>query len=1151
MNIKAINRLMNDYRRECEEILTSFKNKRDEAKNEIDNISRVDYYKDVIETYSNSLATLDAIYQEYVTLEESTFGLTFSISEYIKTLKPRFIIKGKVMETVNLLVEEIKKAVEGINASLSVEQDVPYLMSFAQAYLDFNHIVKNARFLLQESGQLEKKKEDDLKEPQERLKKYQQAIKNGVVKSDLPCFDRLMKVKRDLQEEISELENLHLSASHDSKRSDYKVLLGFKTKTNIDPFILKFLKEDLEIDNVEALFEAEPVFFSPKDGKGALVISAPGDYLQEITLLPLLKKIYYSFIASYEPRKMKVFGMEHVLINEILELFSASTIKKMGLESFIIGGHFAENADSFAQHVKYLQDIYQARQSEIITADYTTFYEYNEHVSKDKQIHPILVLINNYPNGIAERADVLKIIANWMKKGAQYGIFTIVFQQSDYHKEFTPFIKNESTDFIEYKSDDSITFNGEEINMNIYAQDWDEKAFIEKMAQENSLSTSSDLLSFIKKDEVKAISNKPFYKALSIPLGMNDDQVLKMNIPLCDTACNMFLIGNSGTGKSYFIHSLIFNTAMLYPPDEVQFNIIDFKAKKSNVSQDFNAYKEGEPLYIPHVRYLSFGNSKANAMELIRKIEVEKSYRASVLRGMNFESYNAQANVKKLPVAFYIIDESNVFLGYGDTSSVSLDLEAKIQSIFKTIRSYGICILFAGQDVPSAIEASAGNIKTLISFSIKGCNTLRAVKKLVNDDNQILNSIIENTACNINKEGQLIPSGRFAFTNNGATTKPLYGSIAYGGKIGSESDEYAVLASTIREKYKDYPQAKEHQAVAGSTALVPLSHIDGITSGSFEFDENKNLALQEENTKYYLPIGVSSSSMLLFDMEYSCDKSALNYSLACVDHKAYRIERSMILEILDRKRRLDTFADSKIYYNALVGNKNRFLESFEDSSITDKIEEEVIFKSDKKEMADTIMDLYDEYLQRKNEFESGTTSFKPIYLISHDIDWLIDKDDTWLKFDQEKVETLATDQEKDELQSLIGDGFDDLLGSLATSMNLTSSNKEEKEVKIYDKNELKHAFATLYGLGNRYQIFLLNVSSNPSALQEVKSLFRGDATIPSEAFSSYWIYDSYELSQGENKPGHENTAYVLPSSSTVCLFDTSKDKNSEFYTRLW
>lgn len=181
----------------------------------------------------------------------------------------------------------------------------------------------------------------------------------------------------------------------------------------------------------------------------------------------------------------------------------------------------------------------------------------------------------------------------------------------------------------------------------------------------------------------------------SIPVGFTPDgRVINFNLDTISDVHN-FILGQSGTGKSVFLHNIILGGMAKYSPLELQFYLMDFKIG----GVEFNRYK-GEK----HVKALLVDNSDAQiTLEILREVANRMKERGKLLRKCgvsNIVEYNKLNPTDRMPRIVFVADECHVMFPSSDDRK-NLRINTEIASIMTKIakegRSQGVHLILATQ----------------------------------------------------------------------------------------------------------------------------------------------------------------------------------------------------------------------------------------------------------------------------------------------------------------------------------------------------------------------------------------------------------------------------------------------------------------------
>src|SRR5439155_17764411 len=127
---------------------------------------------------------------------------------------------------------------------------------------------------------------------------------------------------------------------------------------------------------------------------------------------------------------------------------------------------------------------------------------------------------------------------------------------------------------------------------------------------------------------------------------------------------HVLIAGKTGSGKSTLLHALVTNLAMWYPPDEIEFYLIDFKK-----GVEFKTYATYS---LPHARAIAVESDREFGLSVLQRLDAELTRRGTLFRKLGVQdlpSYrqtvaSAQTAAPpnpNLPRTLLIIDEFQEF----------------------------------------------------------------------------------------------------------------------------------------------------------------------------------------------------------------------------------------------------------------------------------------------------------------------------------------------------------------------------------------------------------------------------------------------------------------------------------------------------------
>ena len=219
-------------------------------------------------------------------------------------------------------------------------------------------------------------------------------------------------------------------------------------------------------------------------------------------------------------------------------------------------------------------------------------------------------------------------------------------------------------------------------------------------------------------DKMLSGAFSPIYKAIVIPVGSSDKGEL-VDFTL-DTVSHIhcFIIGQSGTGKSVFLHDVIIGAMAKYSPEELELYLMDFKIG----GVEFNRYKNEK-----HVKALLVDNSDIQiTLEILRDISNKMRERGKLLRASgvsNIVEYNQVNPSKKMPRIVFIADECHVMFPTMNSKEAKLyrEISEILQKIAKEGRSQGVHLVLATQTIAQA-EISSEILNNISDFYLLKCS---------------------------------------------------------------------------------------------------------------------------------------------------------------------------------------------------------------------------------------------------------------------------------------------------------------------------------------------------------------------------------------------------------------------------------------------
>lgn len=346
--------------------------------------------------------------------------------------------------------------------------------------------------------------------------------------------------------------------------------------------------------------------------------------------------------------------------------------------------------------------------------EYGDVAKYND--SKNRVVVPYdVVVINDYQKCVNEMSDLDALFEN----GHKGGIYFILMNNLDFKSDRDIDSLMALKDFYQVLEAD---------NFGNYSKD----AFIRctpildnpilAKACFNYINEGAELpqvaVTSVDYDKILSKGFETIDKAMVIPVGSSENgELVDFTI---DTVSHIhcFIIGQSGTGKSVFLHDVIIGAMAKYSPDELELYLMDFKIG----GVEFNRYRNEK-----HVKALLVDNSDIQiTLEILRDISNKMRERGKQLRASgvsNIVEYNQVNPTKKMPRIVFIADECHVMFPTMNSKDTKLyrEISEILQKIAKEGRSQGVHLVLATQTIAQA-EISSEILNNISDFYLLKCS---------------------------------------------------------------------------------------------------------------------------------------------------------------------------------------------------------------------------------------------------------------------------------------------------------------------------------------------------------------------------------------------------------------------------------------------
>lgn len=424
----------------------------------------------------------------------------------------------------------------------------------------------------------------------------------------------------------------------------------------------------------------------------------------------------------------------------------------------------------------------------------------------------------------AEVLDTIRSLTDPSETGHKCGIRFLILDNSPSYeksltsrnKQFIDSIRMNCEQKFQYSNQTGFCFGGKPVDI-LHIED-NADAFV----QGRSLA----LVEAINKKEKTHIAIEDISAAeivqdldniMYIPVGKTGGEIVELPLSCKDEGgtvagqCIGYMaIGQSGSGKSSFFHSLVLNGCMKYSPKDLQFWLLDFKNGGAS-----SKYSDSG---IPHIKIIAENNKIDDALCLFQMILEEMERRNKAFNKSftdNILEYNkkaSEAGLEYFPRIIIAIDEVQEIFRE-DNATVLKNL---ISAISSRMRSAGMHFVMVAQNLS---EGKSYMLKEAFMPSATGRISFRVAQDVLRD------SGYGDDFVQRRQEIAELKAGEAYISYGSGTIKKV--KMAF---VSTEDMSQKVFAY-IREKYQEYEYLKP-RVIGSRTRLSILSHRQG-TQGNY------------------------------------------------------------------------------------------------------------------------------------------------------------------------------------------------------------------------------------------------------------------------------------------------------------------------------
>ena len=179
---------------------------------------------------------------------------------------------------------------------------------------------------------------------------------------------------------------------------------------------------------------------------------------------------------------------------------------------------------------------------------------------------------------------------------------------------------------------------------------------------------------------------------VAVPVGRTGATRLQMLRLGRGVAQHALIAGKTGSGKSTLLNALVTNLAMWYPPDQLQFYLIDFKR-----GVEFKPYAQHK---LPHARAVAVESDREFGLSVLQRLDAELGNRGDLYRkagAQDVAGYRKARPGEPMPRVLLIIDEFQEF--FSEDDRLAQESALLIDRLVRQGRAFGIHVLLGSQTI--------------------------------------------------------------------------------------------------------------------------------------------------------------------------------------------------------------------------------------------------------------------------------------------------------------------------------------------------------------------------------------------------------------------------------------------------------------------
>ena len=426
------------------------------------------------------------------------------------------------------------------------------------------------------------------------------------------------------------------------------------------------------------------------------------------TLVNIAKSLVMRLFMTIKPDKVHFTFVDPIMLGDTFALFN-QLVDANDRTSRVINEEVCITVQDIDKKLsdmtKYIANVSQ----NFLQGKYKNIKEYNQAAKQNAEPYQVLMIMD-FPGSFKEES--LQNLEKIISTGPKCGVYTVILESSEQRVKLTDEklkllisnIKEQTVPFYINENEVSLLAkDGEKIPISIINHLLsDEKTLKIVINKLRKGIKEADKTTILLDDEHMGVFPKEndwfkenSQRGLEIPIGIHGANNVQ-HLSFGTKAYHALIIGQIGSGKSSLLHTIIMNSLVRYPADELSIYLIDFK--------------QG-------VEFKAYANHKLNAIRVVA-IECEREFGSSVLthlrkefddRSKLFTKHNVRRiedyreigeDHKKLrmPRILLIIDEFHILFSK-DNDTAGKKAAENLEFLVREGRSHGFHIILASQSM--------------------------------------------------------------------------------------------------------------------------------------------------------------------------------------------------------------------------------------------------------------------------------------------------------------------------------------------------------------------------------------------------------------------------------------------------------------------